>query len=243
MKVKLPVRVGLMDDDFFALKWIADLLTRDFRTTVAFETETPGELLTQLKRYDVDIVLLDVEYQPQEPELSELMCLIQSVNAPPAIVCFSQFDKAKTLRTAIYHGARGFLLKQEVRMAISSALVMASQVNFLITPGVLSVMRQEYQRIIGRVTSINAWRPHPGLTPQLRQVFTLKVLYGMSAPLTAQEIHLAPSTVEKYMQYAYQKLSSRWGDDRFLVGLDLNDCAPEIQAFHRFTLPPLEKIW
>lgn len=242
MKVKLPVRVGLMDDDFFALKWIADLLTRDFRTTVGFETETPEGLLVELKRHKVDIVLLDVEYQPQEPGLSELMCLIQSINAPPAIVCFSQCGKPKTLHTAIHHGARGFLLKQEVRMAISSALVLATQVNFLITPGILPVMRKEHKRMAETSAKINPWRPHPGLSPQLRQVFTLKVLYGMSAPLTAQEIHLAPSTVEKYMQYAYQKLSSRWGDDRFLEGLDLNDFAPEIQAFHRFTLPPLEKV-
>ena len=55
MDIHLPVRVGLMDDDFFALKWNADLLTRDLRTQVLFEAETPMELLRELKnRKDIN---------------------------------------------------------------------------------------------------------------------------------------------------------------------------------------------
>ncbi|MHC1733394.1 MAG: sigma factor-like helix-turn-helix DNA-binding protein [Bacteroidales bacterium] len=239
MDIKFPIRVGIMDDDFFALKWNADLLTRDFRTTVCFETETPTGLLFELKQCtEVDIVLIDVEYFPEEPTLPELMSSIYSIHPPPVIVCLSQYGRDQTLCTAIRCGARGFLLKREIRMEISSALVLALQVNFLITPGILPSISQKRNHLIKQVAKINPWIPHPGLTPQLRQVFTMRVLYGMSAPLTAQEVHLAPGTVEKYMQHAYQKLSAQWGDDEYLAGIELENQPPEVQAFHRFTLPP-----
>ena len=123
-------------------------------------------------------------------------------------------------------------------MEICSALIFALQVTFLVTPGVLPILRQDRNKIMEKVSRINTWAPNPGLTPQLMQVFTLRILYGMSAPLTAQEIHLAPGTVEKYMQYAYQKLSTQWGDDEYLAGLDLENMPPEVQAFHQFNLPP-----
>ena len=45
MNINRPIRVGLMDDDFFALKWNADLLTRDFRTTVCFEAGDSRRLI------------------------------------------------------------------------------------------------------------------------------------------------------------------------------------------------------
>lgn len=239
MGIQLPVRVGLMDDDFFALKWNADLLTRDLRTTVCFETESPTALLRELRhRDDLDILLLDVEYYPEEPGLPELLHAIRRIASSLKVVCLSQYGELDTLHTAIACGAGGFLLKREVRMGIGSALVLALQVDFVITPGVLAIMRQKYKRLVEQAIRINPWLPHPGLTPQLHQVFTLRVLYGMSAPLTAQEIHLATSTVEKYMQYVYQKLSIQWGDDQYLAGLELEDLPAEVQAFHRYTLLP-----
>lgn len=60
----------------------------------------------------------------------------------------------------------------------------------------------------------------------------------MSSPLVAQEIHLAPAAVEKYTQYAFQKLSTQWRDEQYLAGLDLNATPAEVKAFHRFNLPP-----
>ena len=44
-----PIKVALMDDDFFALKWNTALLMRDPRTTVTIEAEKPRDLIEQLK--------------------------------------------------------------------------------------------------------------------------------------------------------------------------------------------------
>ena len=239
MELQLPVRVGLMDDDFFALKWNADLLTRDLRTTVRLEAESPQGLLRGLRGgAEIDVLLLDVEYLPEVPPLPELIHAASRLQAGARILCLSQYGDPQALQASITGGASGFLLKRDVRMGIGSAVVLARKVDFLITPGVFPILQQNHRQIWDSAARINAWVPHPGLSPQLLQVFTLRVLYGMSAPLAAQEIHLAPGTVEKYMQYIYQKLSLRWGDEAFLVGLSLDDLPPEVQAFHQYTLPP-----
>lgn len=240
MNLRLPLRVGLMDDDFFALKWNADLLTRDIRTTVCIEAETPGGFLQALGQgIELDVALLDVEYDPEQPPLAELIGFVRAARPYARIVCLSQYGRRRHLDAALNAGVKGFLLKHEIRMGIASALVQATRVGFLVTPGVLA-RRPGLALLSQPVETIHPWEPHPGLTPQLSQVFTLRVLYGMSAPMAAQEIHLAPQTVEKYMQYAYQKLSRCWGDERYLLGIKLDDFPLEIQAFHRFNLPPLK---
>ena len=85
---------------------------------------------------------------------------------------------------------------------------------------------------------MNNWIAHPALTPRLNEVLTLRVLYGMSAPMAAGKIQLATASIEKYMQLAYQKLSIRWGNDRLLAGIDLDHASPEVWAYHIYTLPP-----
>lgn len=239
MSVKFPIHVALMDDDFSALQWNANLLSRDIRTTVSLEAESPEELLLKLHRHpEVDIVLLDVEYLPDEPTLQELIGRISAFPSAPAVICLSQYGGESPLKKAIQAGAQGFLLKNEVRMAISSAVMLALEADFLISPGVIPCLDKIRPLATGDVVRMKSWVVHPAFSAQLRQVFTLKVLYGMSASLTAQEVFLTPGTVEKYMQHAYQKLGQQWGDDRLLTGLDLDGFPAEVLAFHLYTLPP-----
>lgn len=239
---RYPIFVGIMDDDFFALKWNASLIMRDIRTTVCFDVETPAELIDKVYQDPrVDLILLDVEYQPQRPELSKLITLLINSPVKPVVVCLSQYGGQYEFITAVQNGARGFLIKNEVRMEICSAVIQAMDSCFLITPGVKKLVKMLPRELQDEVTIISSWVPHPCLTSQLQRVFTLKVLYGMSATLTAQKMHLMPGTVEKYMQYIYQKLGMKWGNEKYLAIPELEKYSPEVQAFHRYNLPPILK--
>ncbi len=239
MSVRFPIRVGLVDEDFSALQWNADLLTRDLRTLVCLEAELPQQFIdTVYPGLDLDVIIIDTEYLPACPPLKVFIQTMRVAFSKAAIVCLSQYGMPEALHDAYIGGAREFLLKNEIRMEIASAVVQVMSVDFLITPGVRAIMQDQFGSFHRRIESIRSWKPHPGLTPQLRRVFTLRVLYGMTASLTAQKIYLSCGTVEKYMQYVYQKLSTRWGDDSYLKGIDLDSLPAEIQAFHSFNLPP-----
>jgi DNA-binding NarL/FixJ family response regulator len=242
MSITLPLNVGLMDDDYFALKWNSDLLTKDLRTTVSFETESPYELLDELAHCEkIDLLLLDVEYFPKNPNLDDLLNSIDKIKPNLPVVCLSQYGGWDTVSTAILHGTRGFLLKNEIKLEIASALILALQVRFLVTPGILPLLINWDKSFLSQTTTIPVWLLNPKLTSKLNKIFTFRVLYGMSAPLTAQEVFLSPGTIEKYMQQIYQKLSLEWGDTSLLTGVNLEKVSPETQAFHFYVLPPKSK--
>ncbi len=242
MGIALPLSVGLMDDDYFALKWNSDLLSKDLRTTINFEAEYPYQLLEELAHCEkIDLLLLDVEYFPKKPSLSELFTSIEKIRPKLPVVCLSQYGGWDALSTAISHGSRGFLLKNEIKLEIASALILALQVRFLVTPGILPLLISCDKSYLSQTTTIPIWLLNPKLTSKLNKVFTFRVLYGMSAPLTAKEVFLSSGTVEKYMQQIYQKLSVGWGDTSLLKGVDLARVSPETQAFHFYVLPPKSK--
>ena len=67
-----PLRVAVLDDDFYALKWNTAIIMRDPRTTVIAEAETPTELLEQLREEDrIHVVVVDVEYGGEFPPLDK----------------------------------------------------------------------------------------------------------------------------------------------------------------------------
>lgn len=239
MKNHFPVRCGLMDDDYFALNWMAGLVARDIRIKLCFAVNSPAELFQRIAHTPaIDLILLDAEYQVHYPPLMELITSIKTIIPHVKIVCLSQFCHPQTLAEAITAGVCGFFLKNEVRMEIGSALIHAMNTSLLVTAGVNQVLGAANLKCTIPVETIQTWIPNPHLSPQLQKVFNLRILYGMSTPIAAQEINLAPGTIEKYMQYVYQKLSMPWGDQSYLFGINLYEYPLDVQAFHQFSLPP-----
>jgi DNA-binding NarL/FixJ family response regulator len=239
MKISLPVKVGLMDDDFFALHWNAELISRDIRTSLVFAANTLEELEAKVgSSSPVDALILDVEYWPEMPRFSDLLANIRNWMPEGVLVCLSQYGDAQKLDAAISAGASSFLLKHEVGMSIVSAVIASMQNTFLVTPGLLKTELAENNLALHNAKVFSAWVANPYLTPKLKQVFTMRVLYGMTAPFSARKIHLAPATIEKYMQYVYEKMSKPWGEKSYLLGADLTELSPEIEAFHLYSLPP-----
>jgi DNA-binding NarL/FixJ family response regulator len=235
-----PITTALMDDDCFALQWNLAMLTKDLRTTVYLDAESPKQLLHRLHRCRLpEVLLLDVEYQPEEPQFSDLLSILNTQYSGMVVICLSQHGDVEALATAMSKGARGFLMKRDFRLGLGSAVIKALSTDFLISPSVLTVPGVKSLKRLHSIESIPAWKPHPALTPRLYQVFTLRVLYGMSAPRVAQEMQLAPTTVEKYIQIAYQRLTYEVGDEEYLPGINLEKITPEIRAFHQFNLLPV----
>ena len=73
-KINIPLRIALLDDDFYALKWNTALAMRDPRTTITIEAETPSQLINTIKQKSPpDVTIVDVEYAPDKMELDELL--------------------------------------------------------------------------------------------------------------------------------------------------------------------------
>lgn len=234
-----PLRVILMDDDFYALKWNTALIMRDPRTTVISETETPDELIEQLNEGErMHVVVVDVEYGAEHLPLEELLPVINNLAPDAVVVCASQYGELETIHTAIQFGVQGFLLKSEVRMAIVPALIKATLDDLVVSPSIADTLRAS--PVIGQpeLHVFPKWEPNPRLTPQIIKSFWLRVFFGMRASLAAEELYLETATIERYINQAYKVLTDGWADESYLFDVDFTTLSPEDQAFVWFTLPP-----
>jgi DNA-binding NarL/FixJ family response regulator len=238
-KINLPLRIALLDDDFYALKWNTALAMRDPRTTVIVEAETPDELITRTKRQTPpDVILVDVEHAPDEMQIDELLKKITSKAPEAVIICTSQYGDEETIATAMQYGTKGFLLKQEVRMSIIPAVMYAVVNGLVVTPSIFEKLPSEFT--FGKLEAhvLPIWKPNPRLTPQIIKSFWLRVFFGMRASLAAEELYVETTTIERYINQAYKILGDGWADETYLFDVDFAALSPEDRAFVWFTLPP-----
>lgn len=234
--------VIVMDDDNFALLWIYYLLSRDPRTRVLAVYKDAVELLGALQGVIYpDAILIDAEYRPDRPQLADLIDEVANIQTAGRIVCLSQYGSSELVRAAIRAGASGFLIKNEIGLALASAVTLACQGDFVATPGTVEAAQAELLPGHARIRCLPRWSPNPEFTPQLFISFCLRVLFGMRAQISADEIGVKPGTVEKYVFLAYQKLSSRQPDEIYLGGVDIDELPAEERAFLLYTIPPQQE--
>lgn len=238
-KIRYPYNIALLDDDFYALKWNTALGMRDPRSTITIEAETPAQLISQIKpKSSPDIVIVDVEYAPDKLPLADLLERIVAKAPEAAIVCTSQYGDSGVVKTAMEHGVKGFLLKQEVRMAIVPAVIHAAVNGLVVSPSIFEKLPNEYTFGKKEAHVFPLWKPNPRLTPQIIKSFWLRVFFGMRASLAAEEMYVETTTIERYINQAYKILSDGWADEVYMFDVDLAALSPEDRAFVWFTLPP-----
>ena len=238
-KIHAPFKVALMDDDFYALKWNTSLVMRDPRTTVTIEAETPRELIMQIKKEGApDIVIIDVEYASTRMPVDEMLTSIRQEAPETVIVCNSQYGEREVIEGAMKFGVKGFLLKNEVRMAMVSAISFAARNGLVVTPSIFDLLPSQYTFGTHQAHVLPVWKPNPRLTPQIIKSFWLRVFFGMRASLAAEEMYVETATIERYVNQAYKILTDGWADESYLFDVNLSGLSPEDQAFVWFTLPP-----
>jgi DNA-binding NarL/FixJ family response regulator len=243
-KYRPPLKVALMDDDFYALKWNTALMMRDPRTTVIIEADRPISLIQQMKSEGPpDVVIVDVEYAATRLPVAEMLSSIRE-HAPEAVViCNSQYGERETIETAMGFGVKGFLLKQEVRMSIVSGVTYAARHGLIVSPSIFELLPHANTIGPARAHILPVWQPNPHLTPQIIKSFWLRVFFGMRASLAAEELYVETATIERYVNQAYKILTDGWADESYLFDVDFSALSPEDQAFVWFTLPPRQESY
>jgi DNA-binding NarL/FixJ family response regulator len=243
-KYRPPLKVALMDDDFYALKWNTALVMRDPRTTVTVEADRPRELIDQIKSEGPpDVVIVDVEYAATRLPVAEMLASIREYAPEAVIACNSQYGERDTIETAMKFGVKAFLLKNEVRMEIVSGVSYAANNGLIVSPTVFDLLPREFTFGPKQAHILPAWQPNPRLTPQIIKSFWLRVFFGMRASLAADELFVETATIERYVNQAYKILTDGWADESYLFDVDLSQLSPEDQAFVWFTLPPRQEAF
>lgn len=258
-----PWRVAVHDDDALALLGTMMLITRDARTALAGEFLHAHQLLLWLektararRRRLPDVVLLDGEYRQPEMPLSELIRAILRWTPKTTIICLTQHGDADEVQAAVRAGARGILLKNDLGLAVPTAVRRACRGAFIYTEGVAGAVeallgRHEFRELRETADRLPRWQLHPDLPERYARVARQSFLYGMDTRATAMEPRRGSrrrftySTVETYRTQIYNILADGWYDERDLLEVrhlvarhsdDKDVFSGEDWAFHMLTL-------
>lgn len=227
------LKVVVMDTDYFALQAINSYLAWDRRTRVQVLAETPEAMWDYLNRTPLaeqpDVIVLDSDHlggpQGLRAQLDRLRAKIPKV----MIICLAQTADESLIKEALDGGARGFLLKGEVRQQIAWAIVYALDRSFVVTASVMRAARRLFEVRKVTVHPLPRMRDYPELTKRVRQAIELCVIKGMPAQLAADEMGISLHTIRSYIKEGYRILEAH-DDTEYPV-----DMSPQERAFMRLT--------
>jgi DNA-binding NarL/FixJ family response regulator len=192
------IRVALADDQALVRAGLRALLQQQ-DIEVALEAEDGEELLRELERQSVDVVLSDIR-MPGLDGIQALLRLRERGDATPMLL-LTTFDDSDLLLRATDAGAQGFLLKDAAPEDLRDAIVRVAAGETLLQPVSTDPVRARF-RFADETT--------PTETFSTREVAILRLLAGgYSNKEIARSLFLAEGTVKNYVSTILDKLGTR----------------------------------
>lgn len=229
----LNLKVALLDSDFYSLQAINSYLAWDRRTRVTFMTTELDELRAYLYRTPAaelpDVIVMDADHLGSAAVLGDALEGLQEQVPDVKIICLAQSVDPSLIDAAAGAGAAAYLLKQEVKLQITWAIVYALERDFVVTAGVARGTRRSSLARVYRAHTLPEQREYPEMTERIRQAIKLCVIEGMPAHLAADEMGISLHTIRGYIKEGYRILEAY--DNREYP----TDMTPQERAFMRFT--------
>jgi two-component system response regulator DevR len=195
-----PLRLLIVDDHEVVRQGLVALLDRREGFQVVAEAGTVAEAIEQAKRFEPDIVVMDVRL----PDGSGIEACREIRAERPAtrVVMLTSFPDEEAVLSAIVAGASGYLLKQIRARDLVTALETVARGESLLDPAVTEKVLERIRRIAtGTYTDELA-----GLTSQEQKILKL-VAEGQTNKEIAAEVFLSDKTVKNYVSSILSKLN------------------------------------
>jgi DNA-binding NarL/FixJ family response regulator len=200
-----PVRVVIADDQALVRAGFRAILETAGGVEVVAEAATGEEAVSATRRYQPDVVLLDI----QMPRLDGLDAARQilATTAPPRVIMLTTFDLDEYLYESMRAGASGFLLKDTPREQLITAVRTVAAGDALLSSPVA-------HRLIERfLTSEGEHRPSTrdlggSLSPREADVWRA-MARGLTNAEIAGELFVSESTVKTHVARVLSKLGVR----------------------------------
>jgi len=227
------LKVLVLETDFYARQAINSYFAWDRRTRVVHLAETIDSAVEYVRTVNStewpDVVLLDALAAESPADLARLITLIESTIPGVMTLVLDRKLNLDTLRAIEQAHVNGYLLRNELRIRIASAVWWARDHDFVVTQSVKDALQGEFQGRLFRAVVVPQRREYPELTPRVLQALELCVVEGMSAELAADEMGISANTVRSYVKEGYRILETY--DDTVYPP----DLSPQEKAYMRIT--------
>jgi DNA-binding NarL/FixJ family response regulator len=230
---EVNLKVLIFDTDFYTLNGINGFLAWDRRTRVTHLSESLQDMWDYLANTSLaelpNIILLESDHFHSAEELRDTIGSLHQQISGIRVLCLAQEVKPDLVEAAAEAGASGYLLKNEVRLQITWAIVFSMAHDFVVTSSVAHATHDRFHHRLFHASVLPEVRKFPELTERIRQALKLCVLDGMPAHLAADEMGISLHTIRGYIKEGYRILEA-YDDTEYPV-----DMTPQERAFMRIT--------
>lgn len=193
------INVLVVDDHEVVRQGLVALLDRREPFQVVAQAGTVGEAIDQARRFQPDIVIMDVRL----PDGSgiEACRQIRAERPSTRVVMLTSFPDEDAVLAAIVAGASGYLLKEIRARDLVAALLAVARGESLLDPAVTGTVLDRIRRV-GRGTEDDRLS---SLNKRERAILLL-VAEGMTNKQIAAEVFLSDKTVKNYVSSILSKL-------------------------------------
>jgi two-component system response regulator DevR len=198
--VARPLRLLVVDDHDVVRQGLVALLGRRQGFEVVAEAGTAAEAVEQARRYEPDIVVMDVRL----PDGSGIEACREIRAELPAtrVIMFTSYPDEEAVLSAIVAGASGYLLKQVRARDLVTALEAVGRGESLLDPAVTEKVLERVRRIATGTAADDL----AVLTSQEQKILLL-VAEGKTNKEIAAEVFLSDKTVKNYVSSILSKLN------------------------------------
>ncbi len=195
-----PLRMLVVDDHEVVRQGLVALLDRRPGFQVVAEAGTVAEAVEQARRFEPDIVIMDVRL----PDGSGIEACrdIRAERPATRVIMLTSYPDEEAVLSAIVAGASGYLLKQIRARDLVAAIETVGRGESLLDPAVT-------ERVLERVRRIATGGQNEELaqlTPQEQKILML-VAEGKTNKEIASEVFLSDKTVKNYVSSILAKLN------------------------------------
>lgn len=227
------LKVLVLETDFYARQAMNSYLAWDRRTRVVHLADSLESVREFVRVADPsewpNVVVLDAQAARSPAELAEMVRHIEDTVPNVMTLVLDRRLDVDTVRAVEQARVNGYLLRNELRTRLASAIVWATKYDFVVTRGVKEALKDEFQGRLFRAQVVPELREYPDLTRRVREALELCVVEGMSAELAADEMGISVHTVRSYVKEGYRILET-YDDTRYPA-----DMSSQEKAFMRIT--------
>lgn len=233
--VSLNLKAMIIDPDFYALRALNSYVARDRRARVVARCETLEDAYQYIDQVaeaeHPHVILIDSGMLDTPQALRDTLARLRRAISNVWIICLMHEVDPLMLSAALDGGATGFFVRNEVGVHLVSAIAYMKQHahRLVVSRGVEKMNHDPYDVRLREARVLPKAREFPNIPERIMQALWLTVVEGMPAKLAADEMGIAPSTVQSYVKEGYRNLKSH--DDTEFP----EDMSPEEQAFMRLT--------
>jgi DNA-binding NarL/FixJ family response regulator len=209
MVCAMPVRVALADDSLLIREGIEQILSREPDIELVASCSDVDELLDEVARVDVDVVVTDLRMPPtMTDEGIQIASRLRETAPGVGVLVLSNYADARYALALIERGSerRGYLLKERIhdRAELRAAILTIAKGGSMMDPVIVDRLVSERLR---RDAS-----PLATLTPRERDVLT-EIAKGKNNGAIAESLFLTKRAVEKHINSIFLKLDLAFADD------------------------------